>query len=318
MIERSKMDIFISLPAQTLELYEGGLLLRRYSVSTAINGAGEQNGSYRTPRGKHIVRAKIGAGSPENTVFVRRRSTGEIWTPDLAERFPGRDWMLTRILWLSGLEPDLNRLGSIDTMRRYIYLHGSPDTARMGEPGSIGCVRMRNRDIVELFDLVPPYTRVNIREYRIEIGDWPAAMERARPVRTQVFVEEQGVPQALEWDEFDAGSRHALALDADGNAIGTGRLLPDGHIGRMAVLPEWRAKGVGAALLRRLMEVAGETGKRRVLLNAQSQAAPFYARFGFTPEGAEFIEAGISHITMAQKLFDGAFSMKTEPAIQTT
>lgn len=296
------MDIFVSLPEQTLELYEGGLLLRRYSVSTAKNGAGELNGSFCTPRGKHIIRAKIGAGCPENTVFVRRRPTGEVWTTELSEQFPGRDWMLTRILWLSGREPGFNQLGSVDTMRRYIYLHGSPDSVPMGKTGSIGCIRMRNRDILELFNLVPPYTPVNLCEYRIEECAWPEAISRARPVRTQVFVEEQGVPQALEWDELDAGSRHALALDSTGKPIGTGRLLPDGHIGRMAVLPEWRAKGVGAALLRRLMELAQATGHGHVVLNAQLRAVPFYARFGFTCEGAEFIEAGIPHIAMARNL----------------
>jgi len=108
------------------------------------------------------VRAKIGAGQPANAVFVRRRPTGEIWTPELGERFPGRDWILTRILWLSGCEPGRNRLGDVDTMRRYIYIHGSPDSMEMGKPGSIGCIRMRNADVVELFDLVPPYTPVKI------------------------------------------------------------------------------------------------------------------------------------------------------------
>jgi L,D-transpeptidase YbiS len=137
---------------------------RTYSVSTAKRGPGELNGSLCTPRGRHIVRAKIGAGQPLNAVFVRRRPTGEVWTPGLHERYPGRDWILTRILWLSGCEPGRNRLGQVDTMRRYIYIHGSPDTAEMGKPGSIGCVRMRNRDIVELFDLVAPYTPVEIRE----------------------------------------------------------------------------------------------------------------------------------------------------------
>ncbi|WIM06308.1 MAG: L,D-transpeptidase [Candidatus Nitricoxidivorans perseverans] len=157
------MFIRISIPNQTLELFgEGGERLRRFAVSTAKNGAGELNGSYCTPRGRHIVRAKIGAGTPENTVFVRRRPTGEIWAPELAAQFPGRDWILTRILWLSGKELGFNRLGDRDTMRRYIYIHGSPDTVEMGCPGSIGCIRMRNRDIVELFDLVPPYTPVEI------------------------------------------------------------------------------------------------------------------------------------------------------------
>jgi len=136
---------------------------RTYTVSTAKNGPGEKNGSFCTPRGRHIVRAKIGAGQPPGTVFVRRRPTGEVWTPELHAKYPGRDWMLTRILWLSGKEPGFNRLGDVDTMRRYIYIHGSPDTAEMGKPGSIGCVRMRNRDILELFDRVAPYTPVEIR-----------------------------------------------------------------------------------------------------------------------------------------------------------
>lgn len=296
------MDIFISLPAQTLELYEAGLLLQRYSVSTAENGAGEQNGSYCTPRGKHIIRAKIGAGCPENTVFVGRRLTGEIWSQDLSKQFPGRDWILTRILWLSGLESGFNRRGSVDTMRRYIYLHGSPDIVPMGIAGSIGCIRMRNRDIIELFDRVRPYTQVNLGDYRIECGDWPSANAQAKAIRYAVFVHEQGVPQEMELDEFDARSHHALAYDAKGKAIGTGRLLPDGHIGRMAVLPEWRGKGVGAALLRRLLESAVSGGRLEVALNAQSHAAAFYARFGFRPEGAEFIEAGISHLKMTLKL----------------
>lgn len=158
------MKIHIDIPSQELGLLDGDALLKSYSVSTARKGAGEKNGSFCTPRGRHIVRAKIGAGQPLNTVFVRRRPTGELWSPDMHEKYPGRDWILTRILWLSGCEPGRNRLGDVDTMRRYIYIHGSPDIAEMGKPGSIGCIRMRNRDIVELFDLVPPYTPVEITE----------------------------------------------------------------------------------------------------------------------------------------------------------
>ena len=154
--------IVVDAAKQELTLFEGERVLKRYSVSTATKGLGEKNGSFCTPRGKHIVRAKIGAGQAENTVFVRRRPTGEVWSRELHAKFPGRDWMLTRLLWLSGCEPGKNRLGEVDTMRRYIYIHGSPETARMGKPGSIGCIRMRNRDIVELFDLVPPYTPVEI------------------------------------------------------------------------------------------------------------------------------------------------------------
>jgi len=159
------MKIEIDVGKQTLAIRDAkGKLLKSYSVSTAKKGVGEKNGSLCTPRGRHIIRAKVGKDQPANTVFVRRRPTGETWSPKLHAKYPGRDWMLTRILWLSGKEPGRNRLGDVDTMRRYIYIHGSPDTAEMGKPGSIGCVRMRNRDVIELFDLVPPYTPVDIKE----------------------------------------------------------------------------------------------------------------------------------------------------------
>src|SRR5690606_7846965 len=155
------MRIEISIPEQRLTLYgDGGEAVKTYAVSTASKGAGEKQGSHCTPRGRHIIRAKIGAGAPLDTVFVGRRPTGEIYTPELGARFPDRDWILTRILWLSGCEPGFNRLGDVDTMRRYIYIHGAPDSAPMGVPGSIGCVRMHNRDLVELFDLVPAGTPV--------------------------------------------------------------------------------------------------------------------------------------------------------------
>jgi lipoprotein-anchoring transpeptidase ErfK/SrfK len=155
--------IEVSLPAQTLTLFgERGERLDQYPVSTATNGAGELRGSHCTPRGRHIVRAKIGAGLPLNAVLVGRRPTGEVWTPELAAAHPNRDWILTRILWLSGCEVGFNRLGEVDTMRRYIYIHGAPETLPIGTPGSIGCVRMRNRDLVELFDRVPAGTRVDV------------------------------------------------------------------------------------------------------------------------------------------------------------
>lgn len=157
--------IEISLVKQTLSLLDAsGRLLRRYAVSTSKNGPGELMDSYCTPRGRHIIRAKIGAGAAENTIFIGRRPSGEVYTPALGERHPGRDWILTRILWLSGCEPGFNRMGEVDTMRRYIYIHGSPDQAPMGIPGSIGCIRMRNRDVIELFDAVAPGTPVDILE----------------------------------------------------------------------------------------------------------------------------------------------------------
>lgn len=157
--------ISINISLQLLDLFDdNGDLLKRYPVSSSRNGLGELNGSYCTPRGRHIVRAKIGGGQPVNTVFVERRPTGEIYGPELARRFPERDWILTRILWLSGCERGFNRLGAVDTMRRCIYIHGCPDSAEMGKPGSIGCIRMRNQDVIELFDLVPVGTPVLIAE----------------------------------------------------------------------------------------------------------------------------------------------------------
>ncbi len=138
------------------------MLLHRYLVSTATNGVGEKFGSYCTPRGKHCIRAKIGANQPLDSVFVGRRPTGEIYTPELGALHPGRDWILTRILWLSGKEVGFNRLGTCDTMRRYIYIHGTPESTILGKLGSKGCVRMRNADLVELFDFVPVNTEVHI------------------------------------------------------------------------------------------------------------------------------------------------------------
>lgn len=157
------MKITISIPEQRLRLTDdSGAELKSYPVSTALNGPGEIRDSGCTPRGKHIIRAKIGAGCAENTVLVGRRATGEIYSPALGEEFPRRDWMLSRILWLSGCEVGFNRLGNCDSMQRYIYIHGTPDTEPMGEPRSHGCVRMRNADVIELFDLVPVGTPVEI------------------------------------------------------------------------------------------------------------------------------------------------------------
>ncbi|NOT15954.1 MAG: L,D-transpeptidase [Methylotenera sp.] len=157
------MHIEISITHQTLMLFDNfGGVKAKYSISTAANGAGCEKNSGCTPLGEHIIRAKIGAGAPANTVFVGRRPTGEICTPELMAQFPDRDWILTRILWLSGTELGKNRLGNVDTMQRYIYIHGTPESEPMGEPCSHGCVRMRNADIVRLFDAVDVGTRVVI------------------------------------------------------------------------------------------------------------------------------------------------------------
>jgi lipoprotein-anchoring transpeptidase ErfK/SrfK len=159
------MKIKISIPLQSLTLEDDqGKALKSYQVSTALNGAGEKKNSYRTPRGKHIVRAKIGAGQPENTVFVGRRPTGEKWSTELSVQHPERDWMLSRILWLSGCEVGFNRLGDCDSMQRYIYIHGTPQSEPVGVPRSHGCIRMRTADVMDLFERVPAGTQVDISD----------------------------------------------------------------------------------------------------------------------------------------------------------
>jgi L,D-transpeptidase YbiS len=160
----SVITLEVSVSEQRLVVFTNGYFMRDYPVSTAKNGVGEICGSEQTPRGWHIIRAKIGTDMPKNTVFVGRRSTGEIYHVGLRAKYPERDWILTRILWLSGLEVGKNRLGDMDTMRRYIYVHGTPDDVPMGIPGSRGCIRMRNIDMIDLFNLVPVRTRLLIHE----------------------------------------------------------------------------------------------------------------------------------------------------------
>ncbi|MDR3491192.1 MAG: L,D-transpeptidase [Gammaproteobacteria bacterium] len=152
------------IATQELLVYQDDKLVKTYAISTAKNGAGEVFGSEQTPRGLHQIRAKIGRNVPPNTVFVKRRPTGEIYSPELKNLYPDRDWILTRIFWLSGLEVGKNRLGKVDTMRRYIYIHGTPDDTKMGQPGSKGCIRMRNHDLIEMFNIVPCFTSLLIQE----------------------------------------------------------------------------------------------------------------------------------------------------------
>jgi hypothetical protein len=162
----SERVIEVDMRLQQLYLWEpypeGDLLIRQYPVSTAANGAGEEDGSYCTPRGRHRIAEKIGAGAPLCAAFKAREWTGEIWTPELDAENPGRDWILTRILWLAGLEPGRNQGGTVDTHARYIYIHGTHEEHKLGTPASHGCIRMKNADVVELFDLVEVGTEVRI------------------------------------------------------------------------------------------------------------------------------------------------------------
>ncbi len=155
----SAESIVIDLSRQRLELRDGDGLRAEYSVSTSLRGAGERPGSECTPRGRHVIAEKIGANAPPGAVFIGRQPTGEIWSPELAAANPDRDWILTRILWLDGCE-DANA----ESKSRFIYIHGTPDTEPMGVARSHGCVRMRNGDVIELFDAVDVGTVVEIRE----------------------------------------------------------------------------------------------------------------------------------------------------------
>ncbi|MFP4129696.1 MAG: L,D-transpeptidase family protein [Halorhodospira sp.] len=150
----------VDLPAQRLLLWQGDALRAQWPVATAANGPGERHGSGGTPRGWHCIRARIGAGAPEGAVFVGRRPTGEVWDRALHRAQPQRDWILTRILWLSGLERGINRLGAVDTMRRFIYIHGCPELEPVGVPCSHGCIRMRSPAAMALFGQVAAGTAV--------------------------------------------------------------------------------------------------------------------------------------------------------------
>lgn len=158
------MNIVVNIAEQRLCLYRDDALVATYPVSTSLHGPGEREGSNCTPRGQHTICAKFGADAPLNAVFVGRRPTGETWSPELAASHPDRDWILARILWLDGCEEGFNRGGAVDSKQRYIYIHGTPDTEPMGVPRSHGCIRMRNADVVELFDAVDVGTVVDIRE----------------------------------------------------------------------------------------------------------------------------------------------------------
>ncbi|MCB1984576.1 MAG: GNAT family N-acetyltransferase [Burkholderiales bacterium] len=143
---------------------------------------------------------------------------------------------------------------------------------------------------------------MSISSSEVRIVQWQDEAPALSAIRKAVFIEEQHVPEELEWDEFDPVSIHALAVNPFGAPVGTARLLPDGHIGRMAVLKAWRGRGIGSAMLQRLLDEARHRGVSEVILNAQITAAAFYAKFGFQTSGNEFMEAGIPHVKMFLKL----------------
>lgn len=164
--KNSSSSLVINIAEQTLALYNNQDKVRQYRISTAKNGIGSQQDSGCTPLGRHLIAQKIGGDAPCNAVFVGRVPTGEIYSLELAEQHPERDWILSRILWLEGLEEGINKgyneRGGCDTYERYIYIHGTPDSEPMGVPYSHGCIRMRNQDIIELYEQVDEGTAVTI------------------------------------------------------------------------------------------------------------------------------------------------------------
>ncbi len=158
-------DVVIDLAQQTLSLPKHN---KFYVISSGKNGIGEQENSGKTPRGWHRVAQKVGENAPQNSVFIARQPTGEVYDQQLAQQFPQRDWILSRILWLDGLEQGFNHGEGCDTFKRYIYVHGTPDTEPMGIPMSHGCIRMKNDEIIELFDLISEDALVYISEHTLE------------------------------------------------------------------------------------------------------------------------------------------------------
>jgi L,D-transpeptidase YbiS len=158
----SELSLVVDVQSQQLKCLLRDTIQHCYTIATALKGVGEENGSECTPRGWHDIHQKIGANAAIGTVFVGRSPTGQIYSRDLAQANPHRDWIITRILWLGGLEPGKNRDGTVDTLRRYIYIHGCPDEIPLGTPSSHGCVRMHSADIIDLFDRVDVGTKVLI------------------------------------------------------------------------------------------------------------------------------------------------------------
>ena len=305
------MHILVDIFRQRLSLLaDDGFLVHEYAVSTAALGVGEQKGSFQTPRGLHVVRAKIGGELPAGAVQKGRRSTEEICTPALMTQNPDRDWILSRILWLSGCQPGFNRLGCRDTMARYIYIHGTPDSEPIGVPRSHGCIRMRNADVIALFEQVPVGTEVLIQSgdmdvpavFPLVVLDWLQAGRVVRPLREAVFVHEHGISLEQEFDEKDKTARHLVIWSDKGEVVACARLLREGYLGRLAVLPAWRGQGLGKRLLIAAIEEAQRFGWKELRVLSMASKTALYTPFGFEPVGEVFESAGLAHQSMRRFL----------------
>ncbi len=301
------MRILVDISRQTLGLFaDDGCLLHEYPVSTAARGAGELMGSFQTPRGRHLIRAKIGGDLAEGAVLKGRRPTGEICTPELVAQAPDRDWILSRILWLSGCQPGVNRLGERDTMARYIYIHGTPDSEPMGMPRSHGCIRMRNSDVIDLFERVATGTEVLIQDaaahdpacFPLSVLGWRQGQQAVRQVREAAFVCQSGANLELLLDGKDQQASHLLIWNGQGEAVVCARLAREGYLGCLGVLPAWRGQGLGRRLLAAARDEACRIGWKELRVIAPSDSAGFYLSFGFTPVGDVFDVAGRPHQAM--------------------
>lgn len=286
------MRLIIELAGQILRIMDKERLLREYPVSTARLGAGEARGSFRTPRGRHMVRAKIGAGLPEGAVLKGRRWTGEIATAELVAQNPERDWILSRILWLSGCQPGFNRLGVCDTMARYIYIHGTPDSEPIGVPQSHGCIRMRNADVIELFDLIPVGSEVLI--VPPDAGD-PASFPLVRIASPDAF---PGLFADMLPIPGFAAPVHWVVWDWQGTAVASMRLTAEGRLDGLAVLPVWRGKGLETRLLQTALDEAKKRGWFELRALADSGAMDLFSQAGFELVGERVGIGGVDHWMM--------------------
>ncbi|GGP27594.1 L,D-transpeptidase [Silvimonas amylolytica] len=278
------MHIEIDLAAQTLCLHDQNQLIRQYMVSTAAAGIGEQQGSMKTPRGLHTARAMIGHDLPSGSVLRGRRATGEIHTAELGAQHPERDWILSRIIWLSGRQPGFNRLGQVDTLRRYIYIHGTPDDQPMGVPGSHGCVRMRNADVIDLFERIRPGIDVliledasaRLRHYTAEVPVSAMAALQARLAAPQLALPASPVASDdhLAWALWQGdGQLLALAHLQAGSGLHIWQQPQEGQPAWFALWPQAER----AALARGWREV-------RLLLPADQSAPAGFEEIRTLPE----------------------------------
>jgi hypothetical protein len=283
------VQLVIDIKTQRLYLSLQGQKIACYPISTAVRGVGEERGSFKTPRGKHRIRAKIGVDLPEGAILVRRRFTGEVYTPALAAQFPKRDWILSRILWLSGTQPGLNRLGAVDTMQRYIYIHGCPDSAPMGEPYSMGCIRMRNQDVMKLFDQVEVGTEVLIIEDSTLAPTefTPIIRELTAQQASPLFLSNLSLPRyTTDAAVVSDGAYFYISWNPWGEIVAYARLRREGMLDSVCLQHPQFLQGLMLAIMTRVKQL----GWFEIRAMVQVENMAYFQDFQFTPVGDIFIQ----------------------------